>query len=183
MGLNATPYLPYPDYQSTEYKKHWTGEYVSCKGPRGQTLDKSPEDLVHAWPQLPQNFPNISVGSDLGIDLNSCFDRESRYTPYDSTAKNAPDWGSVRWGELQNDCLSKNKGRYGEHQRKSMQLRPSRTMPKEDELTQHAESTNAAKPHHRTAILIRTWEGYVYTENDLQAIRSLVTETSLLSGG
>ncbi|THY80515.1 hypothetical protein D6C93_09875 [Aureobasidium pullulans] len=183
MGLNATPYLPYPDYQSTEYKKHWTGEYVSCKGPRGQTLDKSPEDLVHAWPQLPQNFPNISVGSDLGIDLNSCFDRESRYTPYDSTAKNAPDWGSVRWGELQNDCLSKNKERYGEHQRKSMQLRPSRTMPKEDESTQHAESTNAAKPHHRTAILIRTWEGYVYTENDLQAIRSLVTETSLLSGG
>lgn len=35
----------------------------------------------------------------------------------------------------------------------------------------------------RTAILIRTWEGYEYKENDIQAIRALVTETSLLTGG
>ncbi|KAH0388130.1 hypothetical protein KCU92_g1026, partial [Aureobasidium melanogenum] len=183
MGVNATVYNPYPDYNSTAYKKRWAGEYASCKGPRGQTLDKSPEDLVKAWTQLPQNFPNISVGSDLGIDLHSCFDRESRYAPYDSTSNNAPNWETVKWGQLQNECLDKNKERYGEHQRKSMELRPSRTKPKEDDSEEKTESTAGPKPHHRTAILIRTWEGYTYTENDLQAIRSLVTETSLLSGG
>lgn len=35
----------------------------------------------------------------------------------------------------------------------------------------------------RSAVLIRTWDNYEYTENDLQAVRSLVTELSLQSGG
>jgi hypothetical protein len=35
----------------------------------------------------------------------------------------------------------------------------------------------------RSAVLIRTWDSYKYEENDLQAVRSLVSELSLQSRG
>ena len=48
----------------------------------------------------------------------------------------------------------------------------------------HREGADAILQFHpRTAILIRTWEGYKYTDDDLMNIRALITETSLLSGG
>jgi hypothetical protein len=181
--VHPTIYRPYPNYTASAYKKQWAGEYKSCKGPRGQTLDNSPDDWIKAWPRLPPGFPNISQGVDLGIDVTSCFDRESRYSPYDSSSNNAPTWDNVRWGDLQNHCLDQNKDRYATHQRNPINLRPTRTLPKDHESLPAAASSESPKHHSRTAILIRTWEGYSYTENDLQAIRSLVVETSLLSGG
>ena len=47
----------------------------------------------------------------------------------------------------------------------------------------HSHNVNPPKPYKaRSAVLIRTWDTYEYTENDLEAIRSLVSELSLQSG-
>jgi hypothetical protein len=43
--------------------------------------------------------------------------------------------------------------------------------------------TAGGSHHHRTAVLIRTWTGYKYTSNDVQALRAMITELSLTSGG
>lgn len=60
---------------------------------------------------------------------------------------------------------------------------PQVSNPMEESPRRLYSSTSGKRYKERTAILIRTWEGYDYKENDIQAIRALVTETSLLSGG
>lgn len=68
-----------------------------------------------------------------------------------------------------------------------MLIRPSRGLPKDHDVLNSDTSSfikeDGPKKHSRTAVLIRTWEGYSYTDNDLHTIRALITELSLLSGG
>lgn len=187
-GLTAEPYLPYPHYNSAEWRKQWSGEYQSCLGARGRNLNESEQEMVRAYSSLPHNFPNVSVGSAdvVGIDSHSCIDRDARYFPYGANTSDTFDFGQVWWGQLQDDCLQRNKLRYYEHARAPMVLKPSRHLPKDhDKWVEPVETVqpDGTRRHSRTAVLIRTWEGYTYTENDLQAIRALVTEVSLLSGG
>ena len=96
-----------------------------------------------------------------------------------------PDWPSVRWGQLQDQCLLANQERYrpGVGQRTSIQS--EHNIPYDaSELPDDPEPQGAAPHyHHRTALVIRAWEGYYYTDNDMEAIRALITEVSLLSGG
>ena len=48
----------------------------------------------------------------------------------------------------------------------------------------HSHNAQLSKPYKaRSAVLIRTWDDYQYTENDLLSIRSLVSELALQSGG
>ncbi|KAK4888687.1 hypothetical protein LTR49_028833, partial [Elasticomyces elasticus] len=107
--------------------------------------------------------------NSVGLDDAVCFDRHSRYRPYGLGGKSVPaaaaisennqgevDWSTVSWGSLQEQCLSENPG---------------------------PESHDAHQSHGRSAVLIRTWDTYQYQENDLQAIRSLVSELSLQSRG
>lgn len=194
------PYLPYPTYNTPEWKAQWSGQYVACEGARGKLLNESDEDIVKAWPALPEGFPAVAVGEAnvTGIDLDHCFDRYNRLGPYGygqsersyvgdwqrPVAK--PDWLGVRWGQLQDQCLVANKERYAPTARQPTELAPGKDMPNDHTQLQTADETTdtqQAKHHHRTALLIRTWEGYDYTDNDLQAIRALITELSLLSGG
>ena len=193
-GVTAKPYLPYPYYNSPEWSKQWKGVYKSCKGPRGELTAESPE-VVRAYPSLPQDFPNVTIGSAeaIGIDAHSCFDRDSRYAAFGANSSDAFDFENVWWGQLQNDCLRRNKDRFDEHARAPMQVASIRSLPKDHDkliessavLPPTAEEKDKKKPrsHTRTAVLIRAWEGYTYTPNDLHVIRSLVTELSLLSGG
>ncbi|TKX26805.1 hypothetical protein C1H76_0959 [Elsinoe australis] len=200
--VKPEPYLPYPNYNTPEWKAQWRGDWAPCEGPRGKLLDESIEDIVMAYRSPAPGFPNPAVGSAsvTGLDENVCFDRFHRYGPYGlgQTAMNVPqgwtrpevrpDWSEKWWGQLQDQCLQKNKHRYAPESRIPMNLIPNKVEPENvdtlDE-TEAAQSRNTAFPkyQHRTALLIRTWEGYSYTENDLQAIRALVTELSLLSGG
>ncbi|KAK4539371.1 hypothetical protein LTR36_011001 [Oleoguttula mirabilis] len=199
---NVAPeaYMPYPAYNTPAWQKQWQGEYMPCEGARGKLLNESDEDIVKAYPILPDGFPSVAIGdaNATGIDLNHCFDRYHRYGPYgfgqgerdyvDNWQRpvTKPDWSGVRWGQLQDQCLVANKERYAPTARQPVALAPGKDLPKDDKHVQIAEErTDAqqAKHHHRTALLIRTWEGYDYTENDLQAIRALITELSLLSGG
>ncbi|KAH7042681.1 hypothetical protein B0J12DRAFT_205816 [Macrophomina phaseolina] len=204
------PYLPYPEYNSPEWKKQWKGDYVACEGPRGKPLNESYLDLVKAYPEVSSQFPKPSTGTieGLGLDANICFDRYGRYGAYGFGADeyDLPDWEPVQeqqviwrkvnWGKLQNQCVERNHERFAPEARtKETNLQPGLDIPdtEVDTLSNSAYSTELTaremkgeitqKYHSRTAILIRTWEGYTYTDNDLQAIRAMIQETSLFSGG
>jgi hypothetical protein len=194
-----TPYLPYPDYNSDAWRKEWKGDYVPCKGARGKPLNESPDDLVKAYPVTPDGFPGVAVGDAnvTGVDIDRCFDRYHRFGPYgfakDETEQVSdwqppstnPDWDLVNWGELQDHCILANAERYNPNARQPTVMQPSNELPEDHEELPKEEESNlsGARYHPRTALLIRTWEGYVYTSNDIEAIRALVTELSLLSGG
>ncbi len=198
-SATPTPYLPYPDYNSAAWKKEWKGEYVPCQGPRGKLLNESTEDIMKAYPVLPNGFPEPAVGDAnvTGIDLGHCFDRYNRFGPYGygqldkkkvqdwEPSSNKPNWNIVNWGELQDWCMLANKERFDTNARQPAGRRISKKLPKGHMKLDQFDQSHAqgAKHHSRTAVLIRSWEGYVYTSNDIESIRSLVTELSLLSGG
>lgn len=189
-GIKPKPYYPYPDYNSESWSKEWTGEFEPCQGPRGHDLtpNSKSDELVQAYPSLPNNFPNVSIGSAevVGVDSDTCIDRDMRYLPYGANSSDDLDWTNIHWGQLQNECLLRNKDRYESNARAPMNLKPIRSLPRDHDKWEEPSSfvqEDGTKHHSRTAVVIRTWEGYTYTENDMHAIRALVTELSLLSGG
>lgn len=136
----------------------------------------------------------------LGLDNDVCFDRFSRYSSYGLTGLSDHKshnqihlskhtvWENTRWGALQDACFEKNANRFEPSSRVPMILKPSKyisesSAPAEELGQGKQQSREGRKYKSRTAILVRTWEGYKYHDNDIQAIRALVTETALLSGG
>lgn len=197
-GLKPEPYLPYPDYNTPSWNAQWHGQYVACEGARGKLLNDSIEDMVLAYRAAPEEFPPSTIGSGavLGLDHDVCFDRFNRLGPYGygqtvssgpsdwSRPEDRPEWSSVWWGQLQDICLLRNKERFAEDAREVTSIAPTDEMPEGHEVyTPRIHQREDKKYHSRTALLIRTWEGYQYTENDLETFRALVTELSLLSGG
>ncbi|KAF2801594.1 uncharacterized protein BDZ99DRAFT_512874 [Mytilinidion resinicola] len=185
---SQSPYTPYPKYNSPEWKKQWKGKQVACVGPRGLPLDVSKKDLTRAYKGLPKDLPRPLIGSyeAVGLDGEACFDRSSRYGPYgygDEEGKGV-DWNNTNWGSLQNECLKLNQDRYRPEARSSPNMRPNLELP-----AAHMNKTSSdgeiplPSYHKRTAVLIRSWEGYQYEENDITAIRAMVSELSLQSGG
>lgn len=200
LGISPEPYLPYPKYDTDAWKSRWHGDYVPCQGPRGETYgnEKSHDFVVQGYRGIPDSFPKETVGSAriLGLDSSICFDMRSRYSAYglDDHSQSDPrfvDWKNVSWGSLQEQCLKRNSQRYAPKARRTKDLHPSKVMRQSpDPLHESHRKFHSIHSIHsnrqyksRTAILIRTWEGYDYKENDMQAIRALITETSLLSGG
>lgn len=204
-------YKPFPEYNSPEWKERWHGEHVPCMGPRALPLNESTDDEVQAYRGVPKDFPPVYAGGYdvVGLDKDVCFDRYSRYGPYGygddefpeevrhwKAPEIIPAWNEVKWGELQDDCLARNKNRFRPGARTPTVKIPSTALPAPHE----ASSAFAVPPdtsrsnienrephdkkyHHRTAILIRAWTGYHYEENDITAIRAMVSELSLQSGG
>ncbi|KAI9829675.1 MAG: hypothetical protein M1819_006046 [Sarea resinae] len=191
------PYLPYPDYNSRDWHKRWEGNYASCEGPRSLLLNESTSDEVLAYTGLPVGFPAPTFGSfeAVGFDGDVCFDRFSRYGAYgfdNGGAWNAGwskpstvSWETTKWGELQQKCLSRNQNRYSPKSRVNSPKDPGIGDPEKPEWTINVKDEQGRAPSFksRTAILIRSWDSYPYTMNDLQVIRALITELSLLSGG
>ncbi|WPH03906.1 Hypothetical protein R9X50_00678900 [Acrodontium crateriforme] len=197
--VDPAPYTPYPDYDSTEWKRDFRGSYAPCTGARGKVIRANEEDTVRAWPRLPTGFPRAAVGDAnvTGIDHEHCFDRLHRLGPYGSGQAeiqpfddwhrpvHRPDWTHVNWGKLQHECINANKERYAPSARRAIEEVPSDKVPNNDQDMPAEDPETGPSPHyrHRTAIVIRGWEEYHYTENDLQSIRAIITETSLLTGG
>lgn len=185
-------YSPYPDFTSRSWRKRWKGAFQPCTGPRGKLLNQSADDLVRAYARLPHGFPKAAIGDPeaSGVDINRCYDAESRYGPYgyyqdDADSATRHDWDTVRWGSLQDQCLRANRLRFEPHAREPSILLPQLALTEESTADNNSEWHDPGVPQHRkrTALLVRTWEGYQYTSNDRQAMRALVTELSLLSGG
>ena len=197
-AAKPVPYLPYPDYNRPQWTSQWRGEYVSCIGARGKLLNESKEDWVLAYPGLPDGFPEPAVGDAgvTGLDVGHCIDRYHRFGPYGhgqngkkrvyswDRPRIKPMWPSVRWGQLQEQCLLSNKDRYRPNAQQPLTLTPGSDLPIDTGFINDDEShSRIPKYHPRTALLIRAWQTYDYTDNDLEAIRALITELSLLSGG
>lgn len=105
----------------------------------------------------------------VGWDAQLSFDRYTRYGAYgfgendtvDNWARPSKvDWENVSWGDLQTQCVAENAGRFDAGALQS-----------------------AIAPEARTVVLIRTYTGKEYSDNDMINIRAMVTELALQSGG
>ncbi|PHH59827.1 hypothetical protein CDD81_2463 [Ophiocordyceps australis] len=118
-------------------------------------------------------------------------------------------WDNVNWGDLQQRCLKLNSNRFDMRKGKKNQhtnaypetARPA--PPPEKQKHQHTQkpgqihkiearsttthgvskSTAAVAKEKRSALLLRSYTGMRYTENDKQVIRALISELNLKTGG
>ncbi|KAH9882342.1 hypothetical protein J1614_000578 [Plenodomus biglobosus] len=211
IASDPVAYKPFPKYNTPDWRKRWRGEYQPCLGPRGVPLNESTDDETQVYRGVPSDFPPAYAGGYdvIGLDDDVCFDRYSRYGPYGfgdeefpefvkdwKAPETIPDWSQVKWGKLQSDCLDRNRGRYRPKVMSPSGKFPSTVLPAPAEASSafakppHTSDSNVEdgeydgqKYHHRTAILIRAWTGYHYEENDITAIRAMISELSLQSGG
>ncbi|KAJ4346889.1 uncharacterized protein N0V89_010822 [Didymosphaeria variabile] len=207
---NPVPYSPFPDYNSPSYQRTWHGSYVSCDGPRGVPLNTSADDQVQVYLGVPCSFPKVFAGGYDVVGLNGsvCFDRYSRYGPYGfgdeefpddvlhwKAPQTVPEWENVPWGPLQDDCLARNMERYRPSARAPTVKSTNKAVPDraaaDAAFKMHTDTASAGEDvgeegkryHARTAVLIRAWTGYTFEQNDITAIRAMISELSLSSGG
>lgn len=123
---NTVPcrYNPYPNYNSTAWKKSHQGSHVECDGPDGHIADM----LVFSGHHKELVDPPMGSNQVLHIDSNMCFERKTRFGPYGYEAEDgddfmeramkamgsskSKDWDTVNWGHLQKKCYQKNAARY-----------------------------------------------------------------------
>ncbi|KAL5401368.1 hypothetical protein PMIN06_011844 [Paraphaeosphaeria minitans] len=206
---NPTPYLPLPAYNTPSWTSSWHGTHTPCTGPRGLPLNISVHDHIHAYTNIPASFPKVFAGGYdvVGLDGSACFDRYSRYGAYGFGSRDANvlhweapppppvAWGDVDWGRLQDECVAGNAGRYAPGAQAVTVKSRSGVLP-DDAAVEAAFSVSSGvagpgarssaqgrKYHARTAVLIRAWTGYVFEEDDVLAVRAMVSELSLASGG
>ncbi|THC88059.1 hypothetical protein EYZ11_012493 [Aspergillus tanneri] len=169
-------YRPFPDYESDEWKASHRGTFTACVGPRGQLLNESLDDQVSAYEGVPKGFPTTLFGSHeaVGFDGQLSFDRYTRYGAYgfgeeEENVHNwakpkRVNWDTISWGKLQTECVARNADRFS------------------DGKTLHVAHPEIP-PEVRSAVLLRSWIGKEYLENDLINMRSMIMELSLQSGG
>ncbi|KFZ10299.1 hypothetical protein V501_05245 [Pseudogymnoascus sp. VKM F-4519 (FW-2642)] len=106
------------------------------------------------------------------------------------------DFTNVDWAEAQLRCSISNAKRFrsgaGGVTRNNKRAEPAANVIAPVTTTASADSTSATatQPHgigaklvHRTAVVIRTWDEFIYREEDILWLRGLITELSLGSGG
>lgn len=123
------------------------------------------------------------------------------------------DWTKVGWGKLQQECAEKNKARFeksakstdGDRYEAAMSASGAGGGPEEELKRQkpasrskralpQAPSSGSASyglpnirpqnpAEYRTAVLLRSYTGRQYTDNEKQVIRAMITELSLRTGG
>ncbi|TQN65521.1 Reticulocyte-binding protein 2-like protein a [Colletotrichum shisoi] len=185
---------PYPDYNGEDWKQARRAKYVPCVGATGELV----EDIL-VFKGRPARFPKPLFGSfDIfEMDGNLCYERETRLGPYGYVPQlkensHPVDWDYTDWGSLQEKCVKQNAARFGPGKpnrfidtaySKDGKKVGRRTEGQEEKSTSGSEATGSPAAESRTAVLLRTFTGKRYTENDKQAIRSLISELSLRSGG
>lgn len=220
-------YDPYPQYNGKEWKAKKKAEFTACNGPDGVSV----EDIL-VFKGTPHDFPKPGFGSYevLDMDDNLCFERQTRLSPYGYSPngdhpKAQSDWNMVKWGQLQEVCVERNKARFdggtltinpyldglysrdnktaevqskapyssqetssnnelkraGTSNRLGTSKKPA--IDRRTHLENRTGSSSEIAKESRTALLIRTYTGKVYSDNDMQIIRSLVTELTLRTGG
>jgi hypothetical protein len=139
---------------------------------------------VYAYPGIPQHFPKPFYGDyeTLGLDDEVCFERYGRYGPYgygynETLGGMGPgmsvehagsekvfdqmgyiNYENVDWAAAQQRCYEKNKQRF-----------------QPDGVEQKRVS--------RQAYILRTWTGFEYSPHHMYALRAMIAELSLKSGG
>ncbi|KAI5808049.1 hypothetical protein DFH27DRAFT_478406 [Peziza echinospora] len=141
---------------------------------------------------IKEGFPEPVFGGYGVIGLESekvCFERRGRLGGYGfgygrgegglggSGGRQKIDWRGVDWGGVQRRCVERNKGRF-------------RTTSGSGRIGKEAEEVGGVKATRsgpgkvdRTAVLMRTWDDYKYTDNDILNLRSLISELAVNTGG
>jgi hypothetical protein len=135
-------------------------------------------------------YPRPFVGSYEALGLSRTWMTVAdRYGPYgwrddDPTYnKTKVDWSSTNWAALQNQCLERNAYRFKNATPISPGKRRFRMRGAAEEFKMPVVEPQATDHVPRTAIVLRAWEGYDYTSEDLLNLRATIAETSLGLGG
>ena len=116
---------------------------------------------------------------------------DGRYGPYgygekeETYKRSRVDWNTIDWQQLQGQCFTRNTRRFPKAAKTmdSSMLRQPRFRYRNATTPNPTPQWHEFKPARRTAIVVRTWRGYEYKDEDLHYIRSLIVETALKTGG
>jgi hypothetical protein len=202
---------PYSDYNSDHWQENGHAPYVPCDGPDGRPVQDILvfKGHPHDWPSPGLgSFDVLNMDGNLCFERDTRWGPYGLVSRNDSDG-HPIDWDKVQWGRLQHHCAEKNQNRFktrAEAQSEKLDKASDST----SESSNDAESTGAPSSsqeqqrqtlaereggssivkddsgttkEQRTAILLRSFTGKKYTENDKQNIRALITELSLRSGG
>ncbi|EGY13368.1 uncharacterized protein VDAG_00050 [Verticillium dahliae VdLs.17] len=184
------PYRPQPDYESAAYlaaHPHVNECFLDEK--------KTPVPDTWAFQGLPQSMPDPALGdyNILGIRNDICFDRFGRYGPYglgysaqeggtgeglDTERSGSEvvwsktgkiDYTNVDWGDAQERCVARNQHRFVNEtdEVRDPTLGPAKGIQKLE----------------RTAVLVRTYVGFRWTQHVILNFRAMIAELALKSGG
>jgi len=134
-------------------------------------------------------MPFTGSHETLGLDV-TWMTAEGRYGAYglgedkESYKRSKVDWDKVDWGKLQDDCFARNKLRFPPASTKfDNPAERIRFGFRNDSHIPEVRQWHEFNQTQRTALVIRAWRGYNYTPEDMYHLRSLITESSLRSGG
>jgi hypothetical protein len=201
-------YNPYPDYNGTAWAAGNMGTYVACEGPDGPIRDVT----VFSGHPKAFEVPVLGSYQPFDIDSNLCFERETRLGAYGYEGETSAatqkvqkrtDWDTVDWRKLQEECVKKNANRFAavdpaKEISRNYAPEVSNSSTVENSTMSRRQDTGEEKPlpeglhgmpsakittKARTAVLLRVSSSKNYTANDMQNIRSMITELALRSGG
>lgn len=92
-------------------------------------------------------------------------------------------WDKVDWGDLQNACLDRNKHRFSANIPSVAVAHRPRFSWRNQTRLDPTPTWDAFPTSRRTAIVLRSYEGFGYKPEDMWNIRSLIAETALRTGG
>ncbi|KAK3365813.1 hypothetical protein B0T24DRAFT_401679 [Lasiosphaeria ovina] len=189
-----TPFVPQPDYKSPEY----TSKYHAVEPCYLDKDEKVPVPDLYAYSGVVQGMPLPAMGSHslLGLRDDICFDRFGRYGPYglgygfgeggvevgtDTENESSQtvwskggkiNYDNVDWGDAQTRCLESNKKRFVD------------PVTEDDQIPEPQSSTsNEPEKITRTAIVVRTYVGFPWSQHTILNFRAMISELSLRSGG
>lgn len=212
-SIPSSVFDPYPNYKSQEYiKKFGTkadcflDEANTVVIPQVRKYDGVPRGF-------PDNIMGsnelLGINNDICVDR---FGRlgpygfgygvkqggigagmEGERSGVDEVWKTVPpvDFRNVNWSEAQDRCVAKNNHRFSKFPASTVERFRSlpvgskhlRKEPSAGEDSTPKDATLGSERLPRTAVVIRTWHDFHYTDEAIMYLRSLVSELSLLSGG
>ena len=114
---------------------------------------------------------------------------DGRYGPYgfgedkESYNRSKVDWDQVDWGSLQDNCVEENAARFPHYPPPVRNLDNARFTWKNHTTLPATPTWDAFNTTRRTALVVRGYSAFKYSPEDMWNIRSLITETSLQTGG
>ncbi|KAK4657119.1 hypothetical protein QC762_210120 [Podospora pseudocomata] len=194
-----TPYISQPDYESPEYISQYHA-VEKCY------LDKErriPVPDLYAYNGVVQGQPEPAMGSRnlLGLRDDVCFDRFGRYGPYglgysfdeggafvgtDTEQEGSStvwektgkiNYENMDWGDAQTRCYESNKKRFADP------AAPTKTAAVSGQFHQRSFLRNERQKIPRTAVVIRAYVGFQWTQHNILNFRALISELALKSGG
>lgn len=211
-GQRAQLFNPYPKYNSDEWRETHA-VYVPCLGPNGTEVEDIMAFKGHPLSFPDPGFGSYDVlglDSDVCFERETRFGQYG-LEPMLNWDQKEMDWTKVDWAGLQEACVRRNSDRFDlkgppntflTTYEKSAQKPTHRSIlgsrdisekPKAGKARKHSRDYSLKsllfkdeyKPvvEQRTALLLRSFTGKQYNDNDLMIIRSLIMELSLRSGG